>query len=138
MTQPALRSSLFAQRAAAAASSSGGSKAQSANALTEEAVEKENDAIIGALAEDTGRLRRAAEQLRDDTREHNAFLDKLQGGFYRATDGVRSTIGKLSATMQRYGIKHMAAIAAAFFLIMVALYYLVSHLMKKKNADNST
>lgn len=128
------RSALFSAQRPATKKSAPGGGAANANAQSEEAIERENDAILNALADDTARLRRAAGHLVEDVKEHNVFLDQLTGGFYRATDGVRGTIGRLDQTMQRYGWRHTVYVAFGIFLFCVVAYYLVTFVLRRNAA----
>jgi hypothetical protein len=97
---------------------------------SEEAVEKENEAILGALHGEMERLKRTATGMRDDVREHNRLIDSLTSVFDRATSGVKKSVSSLDQTMKKYGFKHTVYIAVAFVVVLILLYYMVSAMLR--------
>ena len=103
----------------------------------EGAVERENDAILNALADDATILRRVAGQMRDDVKEHNTFLDMLASRFTGATGGVRLQSGRLDDVMKQYGFKHTMYIAVGIVVAVILLYYIGSWVASARSAGNA-
>ena len=104
------------------------------NEATQEMAEKENDAIVDALYGESTRLRRTAEGMRDDVKEHNKLLDTLSNTFDRATSGMKKTVGNLDQTMAKYGCKHTVAISVGIFLALLLLWYIFKAIMRSAPA----
>ena len=101
----------------------GGGAGDYATGSSVEELQRENDAILGALSSDMTRLRQAASTLRDEAHEHNKLLDGLQNGLQFARDGVVTVTGKVGDVLDRHGMRHTVLCAFSLFGLMVLAYY---------------
>ena len=129
----ARQSSLFGGRREAARKAHNDAMASGHNKDVELGLQKENEAMMDALAVDAARIKDAARGLRDEVDEHNAFLDKLASTFDSAKDGVKGTIGKIDHVMQKNGMKSTFICAFAIFLGVLLLWWLGKTLFNKQS-----
>jgi hypothetical protein len=135
------RSSLFAQRGSGAKGvnelkSSGGAHKSDRDMETE--LQQENDAMLDSVSVDMSRLRAAARTLRDEAADHNRYLDTLEGLFGNARDGVKGSITRLDGVMARYGCKDTFSCAGILFVVLLILYFLLTHVTFSSSPSSST
>lgn len=86
--------------------------------------ERENDAILNALAGDVDRMKREAGDLKDEVTQHNVMLEAIGKSLTGAVSGVRGTITRLADVMKKNTCKGQMMMALGIFAVFLFVYYL--------------
>jgi hypothetical protein len=102
-----------------------------------QAVERENNAIMTALANDVAALRNQAKLLEGEAISQNAFVTELMSRLTRAGGGVKGMITNLNGVMARNGCNATVVYAAVVFGVLLLLFYGTKHAWNSRATETA-
>lgn len=90
-------------------------------------LEQQNNERIFELSEQVSRLKGLTIDIGNEVSEQNRLLDNMGDGFQNAKDMLQGSLTRIGTMLESGGAKHMCYMVGFVVLVVVFLYWVMSH-----------